>query len=63
MFRTVLLVALVMMLQSHRVTPTAEMAAHFEITERTIYRDIAPLGNSVRGTFVWISSSGVKRAS
>jgi predicted DNA-binding transcriptional regulator YafY len=40
------LVALVMMLQSRRVTTAAEMAAHFEITERTVYRDIAALGES-----------------
>lgn len=46
MNRTDRLVALVMMLQSRRVTTAAEMAAHFEITERTVYRDIAALGES-----------------
>ena len=35
-----------MMLQSRRVTTAAEMASHFEITERTVYRDIAALGES-----------------
>lgn len=46
MNRTDRLVALVMMLQSRRVTTAAEMAVHFEITERTVYRDIAALGES-----------------
>jgi predicted DNA-binding transcriptional regulator YafY len=46
MNRTDRLVALVMMLQSKRVTTAAEMASHFEITERTVYRDIAALGES-----------------
>ena len=46
MNRTDRLVALVMMLQSRRVTTAAEMARHFEITERTVYRDIAALGES-----------------
>jgi|APTNR8051073442_1049403.scaffolds.fasta_scaffold01562_4 predicted DNA-binding transcriptional regulator YafY len=46
MNRTDRLVALVMMLQSRRVTTAAEMAGHFEITERTVYRDIAALGES-----------------
>jgi predicted DNA-binding transcriptional regulator YafY len=35
-----------MLLQSRRVTTAAEMARHFEITERTVYRDIAALGES-----------------
>ncbi|MFD2256652.1 helix-turn-helix transcriptional regulator [Luteolibacter algae] len=43
MNRTDRLVALVMLLQSRRVITAAEMADHFEITERTIYRDIAAL--------------------
>ncbi|MCP5559873.1 MAG: YafY family transcriptional regulator [Verrucomicrobiaceae bacterium] len=46
MNRTDRLVAMVMMLQSRRVTTAAEMAGHFEITERTVYRDIAALGES-----------------
>jgi predicted DNA-binding transcriptional regulator YafY len=46
MNRTDRLVALVMMMQSRRVTTAAEMARHFEITERTVYRDIAALGES-----------------
>ena len=46
MNRTDRLVALVMLLQSRRVTTAAEMARHFEITERTVYRDIAALGES-----------------
>ncbi len=44
MNRTDRLVALVMLLQSRRVITAAEMAAHFEITERTVYRDLAALG-------------------
>ncbi|NJM37828.1 MAG: YafY family transcriptional regulator [Akkermansiaceae bacterium] len=44
MNRTDRLVSLVMLLQSRRVMTAAEMAAHFEITERTIYRDLAALG-------------------
>jgi len=46
MNRTDRLVALVMMLQSKSVTTAAEMASHFEITKRTVYRDIAALGES-----------------
>jgi predicted DNA-binding transcriptional regulator YafY len=44
MNRTDRLVALVMLLQSRRVITAAEMATHFEITERTVYRDLAALG-------------------
>lgn len=44
MNRTDRLVSLVMLLQSRRVITAAEMAAHFEVTERTIYRDLAALG-------------------
>ncbi len=44
MNRTDRLVALVMLLQSRRVVTAAEMAAHFEVTERTVYRDLAALG-------------------
>jgi predicted DNA-binding transcriptional regulator YafY len=44
MNRTDRLVSLVMLLQSRRVMTAAEMAAHFEITERTVYRDLAALG-------------------
>jgi len=46
MNRTDRLVALVMLLQSRRVITAAEMASHFEITERTVYRDLAALGES-----------------
>jgi predicted DNA-binding transcriptional regulator YafY len=46
MNRTDRLVALVMLLQSRRVTTAAHMAEHFEITERTVYRDIAALGEA-----------------
>lgn len=44
MNRTDRLVALVMLLQSRRITTAAQMAEHFEVTERTIYRDLAALG-------------------
>lgn len=46
MNRTDRLVALVMLLQSRRVTTAAQMAEHFEVTERTIYRDLAALGEA-----------------
>lgn len=46
MNRTDRLVALVMLLQSRRVTTAAHMADHFEVTERTIYRDLAALGEA-----------------
>jgi predicted DNA-binding transcriptional regulator YafY len=46
MNRTDRLVAMVMLLQSQRVITAAQMAAHFEITERTVYRDLASLGES-----------------
>jgi predicted DNA-binding transcriptional regulator YafY len=41
--RTDRLVAIVMLLQSRRVITAAQLAAHFEVTERTIYRDLAAL--------------------
>lgn len=44
MNRTDRLVALVMLMQSRRITTAAQMAEHFEVTERTIYRDLAALG-------------------
>lgn len=44
MNRTDRLVAIVMLLQSRRITTAAQMAEHFEVTERTIYRDLAALG-------------------
>jgi predicted DNA-binding transcriptional regulator YafY len=46
MNRTDRLVAMVMFLQGRRVVRAAEMAAHFEVTERTIYRDMAALGEA-----------------
>lgn len=46
MNRTDRLVALVMLLQSQRVTTAAQMAAHFEVAERTIYRDLVALGEA-----------------
>ncbi len=44
MNRTDRLVAMVMLLQSRRVITAAQLAEHFEITERTVYRDLAALG-------------------
>ncbi|WP_395736513.1 helix-turn-helix transcriptional regulator [Prosthecobacter sp.] len=44
MNRTDRLVAMVMLLQSRRVITAAQLAGHFEITERTVYRDLAALG-------------------
>ncbi|MDR3404431.1 MAG: YafY family protein [Chthoniobacter sp.] len=46
MNRTDRLVALVMLLQSRRVTTAAYMAENFAVTERTIYRDLAALGEA-----------------
>ncbi|MCW5547765.1 MAG: YafY family transcriptional regulator [Opitutaceae bacterium] len=46
MNRTDRLVAMVMHLQGRRVVRAAELAAHFEVTERTIYRDIAALSEA-----------------
>jgi predicted DNA-binding transcriptional regulator YafY len=40
------LAAIVRMLQTHRVVTAATIARHFEITERTVYRDIAALGEA-----------------
>ncbi len=48
MNRTDRLVAMVMHLQGRRVVRAAELAAHFEITERTVYRDIAALSEGPR---------------
>ncbi len=46
MNRTDRLVAMVMHLQGRRVVRASELAEHFEVTERTIYRDIAALGEA-----------------
>jgi predicted DNA-binding transcriptional regulator YafY len=57
MNRTDRLVALVMLLQSHRVVTAAVMAKHFGITERTVYRDLVALGEAgvpVLGEAGWV---------
>ncbi len=46
MNRTDRLVAMVTYLQGRRVVRAEELAAHFEVTLRTIYRDMAALGES-----------------
>lgn len=46
MNRTDRLVAIVMRLQGRRVVRAEELAAHFEISVRTVYRDIAALGEA-----------------
>lgn len=46
MNRTDRLVAMVMHLQGRRVVRASELAAHFEVTERTVYRDIAALSEA-----------------
>ena len=46
MNRTDRLVAMVMFLQGRRLVRAAELARNFEITERTVYRDIAALGEA-----------------
>ena len=40
------LLALILFLQSRRVTTAEQMAEHFELSVRTIYRDIAALGEA-----------------
>jgi predicted DNA-binding transcriptional regulator YafY len=46
MNRTDRLVAMVMFLQGRRVVRAGELATHFEVTVRTIYRDVAALGEA-----------------
>ena len=46
MNRTDRLVAMVMYMQGRRVVRAEELARHFEVTIRTIYRDIAALGEA-----------------
>lgn len=46
MNRTDRLVAMVMYLQSHRLIRAEDLAAHFEVSLRTVYRDIAALAES-----------------
>src|SRR5471030_2315894 len=46
MNRTDRLVAIVMHLQGRRVVRAEELAAHFEMSVRTVYRDIAALGEA-----------------
>jgi predicted DNA-binding transcriptional regulator YafY len=46
MTRTDRLVAMVMHLQGRRLVRAEDMAAHFEVSVRTIYRDIAALGEA-----------------
>lgn len=46
MNRTDRLVAMVLYLQGRRVVRASELAEHFEVTERTVYRDVAALGEA-----------------
>jgi len=46
MNRTDRLVAMVMYMQGRRVVRAEELAAHFEVTTRTIYRDVAALSEA-----------------
>ncbi|WP_404420769.1 helix-turn-helix transcriptional regulator [Nibricoccus sp. IMCC34717] len=46
MNRTDRLVAIVLYLQGRRLVRAAELASHFEITVRTVYRDVAALGEA-----------------
>lgn len=46
MNRTDRLVAMVLYLQGRRVVRAAELGAHFEVTERTVYRDISALSEA-----------------
>src|SRR6187551_462883 len=40
------LLALIVFLQSRRVVTAEQLAAHFELSVRTIYRDLAALGEA-----------------
>lgn len=40
------LTAMILMLQSHRVVTADQLAQHFELSVRTVYRDIAALGEA-----------------
>ena len=40
------LLALILFLQSQRVVTAEQMAAHFELSMRTIYRDLLALGRA-----------------
>ena len=40
------LTAMILLLQSHRVVTAEQIAAHFELSVRTVYRDIAALGEA-----------------
>jgi len=40
------LTAIILMLQSHRVVTAEQLSKHFEISVRTVYRDIAALGEA-----------------
>src|SRR5882724_1028138 len=46
MNRTDRLVAMVMYLQGRRVVRAEELATHFEVTQRTIYRDVSALSEA-----------------
>ena len=46
MNRTDRLVAMVLYLQGRRVVRASELAEHFEVTERTVYRDVAALSEA-----------------
>lgn len=46
MNRTDRLVAMVLYLQGRRVVRACELAEHFEVTERTVYRDVAALSEA-----------------
>ena len=59
MNRTDRLVSMVMLLQSRRVITAAQLADHFEITERTVYRDLAALGEGgvpIVESRVWVTA-------
>jgi predicted DNA-binding transcriptional regulator YafY len=46
MNRTDRLLAMVLYLQGRRVVRASELAEHFEVTERTVYRDVAALSEA-----------------
>ncbi|MFT6379079.1 MAG: putative DNA-binding transcriptional regulator YafY, partial [Akkermansiaceae bacterium] len=40
------LTAMILMLQSHRVVTAEQIAGHFELSVRTVYRDLSALGEA-----------------
>ncbi|MBK8478468.1 MAG: HTH domain-containing protein [Opitutaceae bacterium] len=60
MNRTDRLVAMVLYLQGRRVVRAEDISAHFEVSLRTVYRDVAALGEAgvpISGKPAWATPS------